>query len=162
MAMRLPATVLLAAILGTLAGCARLQTTPVPTELPPGTSASVARLTEDGRHPLILRGVDRQPVPFRVYMPALVTHHYLLAPGKHLLWVQSQAPVLYPLLPIPLGDIQCYVLEADLAAGRTYRLKEGLPNKEAWVVEGEEPEEVIARGTLVDSFLAGTRTCAWP
>jgi hypothetical protein len=117
MLLRHPAAVLLVAGLGILGGCTGLlQTTPVPADLSPGTAAGAARLTEDGDHPLILRGVDGQIVPFRVYMPALITHHYLLAPGRHLLWVQTLTNVLYP-LAIPLDDIHCYVLEADLAAG---------------------------------------------
>lgn len=158
---RLPVTLLMWVVLGMLPGCARLQTTPVPADLPMDSAAGTARLTEDDDHPLILRGVDRQPVPFRVYMPALVTHHYLLAPGKHLLWVQSLAGVLYP-FPIPLGDIHCYALEAELTAGKTYRLKELLPRREAVVIEEAGAGQIVAQGALMDSFPAGIRTCAWP
>lgn len=154
-------TLLLAMILGLMASCAHLRTTPIPADLPLDEGASVARLTEDEDHPLLLRGVDRQTVPFRVAMPGLLTHHYLLAPGKHLLWVQSVADVLYP-LPIPVGYIHCYVLEADLATGKTYRLRESPSQQEAQLVEGEGSDRIIAHGPRVDRFPTGTRTCAWP
>jgi hypothetical protein len=102
MLLRHPAAVLRVAGLGILGGCTGLlQTTPVPADLSPGTAAGAARLTEDGDHPLILRGVDGQIVPFRVYMPALITHHYLLTPGKHRLWVQTLADVLCIHCPSP-------------------------------------------------------------
>lgn len=161
MAMRGPlgSTALLATVLGLSAGCSRLHTTPVPAGLSGGTVSNAARLTEDGDHPLILRGVDRQPVPLRVRMPALVTHHYLLASGKHLLWVQSEASVLYP-LPIPLGNIRCYALEADLTAGQTYRMQEEEQERQARLLDGAG--RVVAKGRLVDEFWSGTRTCAWP
>lgn len=156
---RLPVTPLLAAFLGLLAGCARLQTTPIPAGLSPGTAASAARLTEDRKHPLILRGVDRQPVPFRVYMPALVTHHYLLAPGKHILWLHSPADVLGT-FPIPVGPIHCYVVEVELAADQTYLLKE---NPRATLAElVDEAGRVVATGQLVDEFRSGSRSCQWP
>lgn len=159
---RLRVAGLLAVILLLNAGCARMQTTPVPADMPPDAIPRAARLTEDGDLPLILRGVDRQSVPFRVYMPGLLTHHYLLPPGRHLLWAQTLADWLYPLLPLPLGDIRCYILEAELEAGRTYRLKEAPLQREALLVAEKAPEAVVARGPLVDRFHAGTRTCAWP
>ena len=94
-------------------------------------------------------------------MPGIVSHHYLLTPGEHLLWVQSEADVLHP-FPIPAGKIHCHVLEADQAAGKPYCLREHPPQREAQVIEGEGPGNVTARGAMVDRFLSDTRTCTWP
>jgi hypothetical protein len=121
--------------------------------------AELAQIEESLRWTLLLRAVDgkmlgthRQPVPFFPY-------RYLLPPGRHLLWVMSPAQILGA-YPIPVGDIRCFTIDAELKADVVYRLVEDEREQRALLLRADSGE-VVARGALVGKFFTGTRTCRW-
>lgn len=121
-----------------------------------GDPAAVALIDTDPGHPLLLRGLDEKPLAVRV-PSALRTWTYVVAPGRHRLWVSS-VPYGHPFLP---QRIRCYVIEATLDAGVRYVLKDDPANE--WVLLTRHGGgEAVAAGRLVDAPLVTESGCRWP
>lgn len=118
----------------------------------------VARLNERTKNPLLLRGVDRQPLEtLRIPAAGWKDYDYVLTDGRHALWVISM-PAGYP--PIP-QRILCYAVEVELAGGMRYLLKEALHPRQALLLRADTGGQV-AVGPLIDEPWVFSRTCRWP
>lgn len=153
--MFLPALMLAVSWLG---GCAHVPPSLIPVnDAPLDDPAGVARLNERAKNPLLLRGVDQQPLESLRTPASWKDYDYVLEAGRHTLWVKSM-PYGYP--PFP-QRIRCYVIEVELAGGIRYRLKEDLSQKRALLLHADTGDE-IASGPLVDEPWVFSRTCRWP
>lgn len=76
--------------------------------------------------------------------------------GQHLFWVMN-LPYGHPLIP---QKMRCYVIEAELAQGALYRLKEDIDMKRALLVRNDTGEKV-AIGRVVDEPWVFLRSCRW-
>ena len=153
--MFLPTLALTVSLLG---GCAHSPPSLIPVnDAPLDDPARVARLNERAKNPLLLRGVDQQPLESLRTPSSWNDYDYVLKAGKHSLWVKSM-PYGYP--PIP-QRIRCYVIEVELVGGMRYRLMEELSPKRALLLRADTGEQV-ASGLLVDEPWVFSRTCRWP
>jgi len=153
--MFLPTLALAVSLLG---GCAHSPPSLIPVnDAPLDDPARVARLNERAKIPLLLRGVDQQPLESLRTPASWNDYDYVLKAGKHTLWVKSM-PYGYP--PIP-QRIRCYVIEVELVGGMRYRLMEELSPKRALLLRADTGEQV-ASGPLVDEPWVFSRTCRWP
>ncbi|HEY9146136.1 MAG TPA: hypothetical protein VIN36_05575 [Thiobacillus sp.] len=151
----LPALVLAASW---LAGCANTPPTLVPVhDALLDDPARVARLNERAKNPLLLRGVDGQPLKTLRTPASLRDYDYVLKAGRHSLWLKSM-PYGYP--PVP-QRLRCYVIVVELAGGMRYRLKEDLSQKRALLLRADTGEQ-IATGPMVDEPWVFSRECRWP
>jgi hypothetical protein len=140
-------------------GCAR-QPTLVPVQgAGPQNGALDARIGEDSRWPVLLRGVDGTPLGSHRIPTPFFPYQYLVPPGRRVLWVMSP-PQLLAGTPIPVGRVHCYTIDAELRAGAVYRLREDRSGKQALLVRADGGD-IVARGPLVDQFFSGTRRCRW-
>ena len=116
----------------------------------------VSRLRADVEHPLLVRGIDGHPVATVRVPSALRNWTFVVAPGKHLLWVSS-APYGHPLLP---QFIRCYAIDVSLDPGAQYILRYDHANEQALLLRhgGTQAE---ATGRLVDKPLMLERNCRW-
>lgn len=116
----------------------------------------VARLSADAGHPLILRGIDGHPIATVRVPSALRNWSFVVAPGKHLLWVSS-VPYGHPLFP---QFIRCYAIDASLDAGAQYILRFDPADEQALLLR-HGSTQAEATGRLVDKPLMLERNCRW-
>lgn len=147
----------LSTLLSLVAGCAPLSQAFLPIGgANPDSPASVARITVDAEHPVLLRAVDEKFLSSIQLSSKLRSFAYALHPGTHVLWVSS-APYGLPLVP---QHLKCFVLSTTLSAGSFYTLRFDVPAQVPVLAHatGVEPEVV---GHLVDQPLILERGCKW-
>ena len=140
-----------------LGGCAHAPSLIPLNDAPLDDPARVARLNEGTKNPLLLRGVDGQPLKTLRVPASWEGYDYVLQAGSRTLWLKSM-PYGYP--PIP-QHIRCYVIEVKLAGGVRYRLQEDPGQRRALLLRADTGEQV-AGGPLVDEPWAFSRDCRWP
>lgn len=121
-----------------------------------GNLAAVALLSTDSDHPLLLRGVDGQPLGTVRVPNAFRSWSFVLAPGKHLLWVSS-VPYGHPLLP---QFIRCYAMDVSLEPG-SHHVLQYEPTHEEALLRRQGGTQAVATGRLVDKPLMLERNCRW-
>jgi hypothetical protein len=154
-ALALSLTALLAAAV--LPSCAPLTQSIISLDGSGDADPAAARLHTDANHPLLLHGLDGRPVDFIRVPSALRVWTYVVAPGRHRLWLTSM-PFGHPLLP---QRIRCYVIDASLEAGVGYVLREDPASKQAQVVR-YDTGETVALGHPADQPPVQMRGCQWP
>jgi hypothetical protein len=140
-----------------LGGCAHAPSLIPLNDAPLDDPARVARLNERAKNPLLLRGIDRQPLQTLRTPASWNDYDYVLKSGTHTLWLKSM-PYGYP--PIP-QRIRCYVIEVELAGGVRYRLEENPGQRRALLLRADTGEQV-ASGPLIDEPWVFSRDCRWP
>jgi hypothetical protein len=135
-------------------GCAALSSSVIPIDgASPDDSGAVARITLANA---LLRAVDEKLIPGVQVPSALRSYTYVLAPGRHSLWVSS-VPHGLPWLP---QRISCYVFDVVLAPGSSYVLDVDARTEVA-ILSGSEPSGSPAIGVLVDKPFVMERSCRW-
>ena len=140
-----------------LGGCAHAPPTLIAVnDAPLDNPARVARLNEHAQHPLLLRGVDHQPLASLRTPAGWKDYDYVLTAGRHTLWLKSM-PYGHPLLP---QRIRCYVIEVELLGGMRYRVQEDPDQTQALLLRTDTGEQ-LASGPLVDAPWVFSRPCRW-
>ena len=140
-----------------LSGCAHVSESFIPLDGPPVNDLSqVAQIVEDADHPVLLRGLDGIPLK-----PVRVSHDfykyaYVVQPGHHVFWGMN-APYGHPLVP---QRIRCYIIQAEVAQGTRYRLKEDVRLKKPLLLR-DDTGETVSIGQLVDEPWVFLRSCRW-
>ena len=141
-----------------LGGCAHAPPTLIAVnDAPLDDTARVARLNENAPHPLLLRGVDHQPLASLRTPAGWKDYDYVLTAGRHTLWLKSM-PYGHPLLP---QRIRCYVIDVELLGGMRYRVQEDPGHTQALLLRTDTGEQ-LASGPLVDAPWMFSRQCRWP
>lgn len=122
----------------------------------PEAGGSVARLTVDTIHPVLLRAVDETFLAGVQVSSALRSFEYVLHAGSHVLWVSS-APYGLPLVP---QRVKCYVLNVRLSAGSSYTLRFDVQTQVPVLAHQASSEPQVV-GVLVDEPLVLERACRW-
>lgn len=120
---------------------------------PTDNPMKVAQIIEGS---MLLRGVDGKRFGFSEIPNPLADILFVVKPGKHTFWminIQRGHPMF-------LGDLRCYVIEADLEAGVTYRIDEDLDQIRA-IIRREGSSDPLAIGRLVDQKEAYGNGCEW-
>jgi len=140
-----------------IGGCASLSHSVVPLDVPmTDDTTQVAVLSDHSRHPVLLRGVDLNPVSAARIPHAFRDTIYLLSPGPHVLWVSS-VHYGHPLLP---QTVRCYVLSAHFERGARYVLEEDPDNARVRMLR-EGSALPAASGQRVDKTPVFLRDCRW-
>jgi len=152
-------THLLAALLASavLAACAPLTHSIVALDgADTGNLAAVAVLDNDDRRPLLVRGIDGRPID-AIRVPSVFRDwSFVVTPGPHRLWLSSM-PHGHPFLP---QFIRCYALNATLAPGERYILRDD-PEHERALLLRPGSDQPAAIGALVDKPFVLERSCRW-
>lgn len=120
--------------------------------------SQVALVVEDTGHPLLLRGLDGVETD-SMRVPSLISNYaYAITPGRHVFWVRD-LPTGHPVLAA-FERVRCYVIEAEVEKGVTYRLQEDTRRRIARLLVHDTGAEVAA-GKLVDEPWVVARGCRW-
>lgn len=122
-----------------------------------GNLAAVAVLDNDERQPLLVRGIDGQPID-AIRVPTVFRDwSFVVAPGPHRLWLSS-VPYGHPFVP---QFIRCYAMEVSLTPGGRYILRHDVEHERALLLRpGKTQPEAV--GHLVDKPFMIERSCRWP
>jgi hypothetical protein len=135
-----------------LAACSR------PVMVPLGGASTdnqdvVAQIREGS---MFLRGLDKKRLDLKEMPNPMGNYVYAVTPGQHaLLAMNIQSGHV-----IPYENMRCYILEADMQAGVTYRLDEDKERQRA-VLKREDTGAEVAAGEMVSQQSAYSDVCQW-
>lgn len=118
--------------------------------------AAVSLLDNDASQPLLVRGIDGQPID-AIRVPTVFRDwSFVVAPGMHRLWLSS-VPYGHPFVPL---FIRCYAMEVSLTPGGRYILRHDVEHDRALLLRPGN-DQPAAVGTLVDKPFVFERACRW-
>lgn len=121
-----------------------------------GNLAAVAVVDNDAAQPLLVRGIDGQPID-AIRIPSVFRDwSFVVTPGPHRLWLSS-VPHGHPFVP---QFIRCYAMEVVLAPGERYILRDDPWHDRALLLRPGN-DQPAAVGTLVDKPFVFERACRW-
>ncbi|MEA5098594.1 MAG: hypothetical protein VB032_08685 [Burkholderiaceae bacterium] len=114
---------------------------------------AVAQIREGS---MFLRGLDKKRLELKEMPNPMGNYVFAVSPGQHaLLAMNIQAGHV-----IPYEGMRCYILEADMKAGVTYRLDEDKEKQRA-VLKREDTGVEVAAGEMVSQQSAYSDVCQW-
>jgi len=140
-----------------LTGCSHAPPSLVPLhDAPVNDLSRVARLHENTKHPLLLRGLDGRPLD-TLRVPSAFSHYdYVVQAGRHRLWLKSM-PYGHPFVP---QRVRCYVIDAEFAGGMRYLLEEDTREASARLLR-DDTGEPVASGRMIDETWVFSGSCSW-